>query len=152
MLSPVRCSWSRWSSWSRCSRSCEGGIKSRSKKDHQGGEFCANNKIETNECNKKKCPGDLFFFFFLIFLPVDCKMGPWSEWSDCSQTCGLGGSKTRNRSVEEKEQYGGNCNFPTTTTENCNRNTHCSGNFISKFHKSMIHPRPMHCNGRQIYE
>lgn len=41
-------------------------------------------------------------------LPADCKWHPWSAWSPCSSSCGVG-SHFRRRSLLRPERYSGQC-------------------------------------------
>ena len=59
---------------------------------------------------------------------VDCELGPWSDWSACSEDCG-GGVKSRTKSIEtHRIGAGKSCPLPgtrskTLETQNCNTAT-----------------------------
>ncbi|XP_064475221.1 ADAMTS-like protein 5 isoform X2 [Ornithodoros turicata] len=51
--------WSLWSSWAPCSRTCGGGISSRTRTCQPGGHEgsrCSGNFVQHKLCNKQKCP------------------------------------------------------------------------------------------------
>lgn len=47
-------------------------------------------------------------FTLLVFAPVDCIMSPWTAWSACSVSCGLG-SLFRQRDILREAIPGGAC-------------------------------------------
>ncbi len=56
--------------------------------------------------------------FFLVN-PVDCVWSNWSQFSECSQTCGTG-IKTRTRIVKTLNSFNGvPCDGPASETEYC---------------------------------
>jgi len=93
----VDCEWDVWSSWTECTASCDTGTTERGRdfkvEAKHGGFPCQGNTIEVKDCNTQKCP-------------VHCKLGDWSEWTACSQTCG-GGNSTRERDVQVQAKFGG---------------------------------------------
>ena len=58
---PINCSMAAWSSWSSCSRSCNGGFSTRSRKiteqPSKDGLPCASRE-ERRDCNTESCPGE----------------------------------------------------------------------------------------------
>jgi len=106
---PIDCVVGAWGEWSNCTRDCGGGEQNRNRtivvQPQYGGKECPP-LVETRECNKNPCP-------------VDCVMGPWSDWSSCSRECG-GGKRTRTREILTESDNGGALCGETTQTEDCN--------------------------------
>lgn len=91
-----------WSEWSDCSVSCGGPgaqrrtreVKSRAK---QGGSPCPKLEETRDGCNAN------------IPCPNHCQVGPWAEWSACSQSCGPGVSVRERRVLKEPDDDGQAC-------------------------------------------
>mmetsp|Transcript_30475 Transcript_30475/g.70268 ORF Transcript_30475/g.70268 Transcript_30475/m.70268 type:complete len:1086 (-) Transcript_30475:66-3323(-) len=94
---PRDCKWADWSSWKECSVSCAGGVKLRSRSVAEAavgeGKTCTGATQDEEVCNVKACP-------------VDCVVGDWSVWQECSSTCG-NGTSVRERKVLVKQEEGG---------------------------------------------
>ncbi|XP_059161145.1 protocadherin Fat 4-like [Physella acuta] len=54
-------------------------------------------------------------------LPVDCITSEWTEWTECSQSCGDSGLRARTRQILAAEKCGGTCNATVYASEPCNR-------------------------------
>ena len=61
-------------------------------------------------------------------LPVDCKVGDWKRWGECSATCG-GGTKTSERDVIAEPENGGASCPALEETMACNTEG-CPGSFL----------------------
>ena len=108
---PVDCGYN-WSDWSDCTKTCGGGTQERSLTIHtqpqHSGNACPANSVETKACNTNPCP-------------VDCGYN-WSNWSDCTETCG-GGTQERTLTIHTQPQHGGNtCPANSVETKACNTN------------------------------
>eukprot|EP00933_Yihiella_yeosuensis_P079036 TRINITY_DN9111_c0_g10_i1.p1 TRINITY_DN9111_c0_g10~~TRINITY_DN9111_c0_g10_i1.p1 ORF type:complete len:1252 (+),score=222.05 TRINITY_DN9111_c0_g10_i1:165-3920(+) len=108
---PIHCKWGNWSVWTPCSKSCGGGEKQRSRTKlvpaQFGGRICDGLSNENATCNVQGCP-------------VDCEWNPWSEWKNCSATCG-GGTKLKTRTVKIAALWGGKpCKGDSEAVEKCN--------------------------------
>ena len=91
------------SDWSQCSQTCgDTGTRTRTKRIlFDFGENCDDKPapMETEACNRVPCP-------------IDCVVGDWREWSQCSAPCG-DGVKSRSRAITTPAQYGGAVCPPT---------------------------------------
>ncbi|CAL1547996.1 unnamed protein product [Lymnaea stagnalis] len=109
---PVDGNWGPWYPWGSCTTTCNAGIRSRQRKCNYpppayGGMTCEGEGLAEQECNTRPCPVD----------------GSWSEWSDfseCSTSCGPGVSKRVRTCDSPLPQFGGkNCIGPDINTKKC---------------------------------
>ncbi|XP_069586533.1 SCO-spondin-like [Ranitomeya imitator] len=83
---------STWSQWTPCSKSCSDtrypAVKTRSRYCPRG-RTCAGETYQEDVCNLPQCPES----------PLcdseecrdrNCSWNPWSEWGECSRSCGVG--------------------------------------------------------------
>jgi len=91
-----------------CSAPCGGGTQTllRAVSVHPtGGAKCPPLEMK-RACNGEECP-------------VNCELGDWTEWSDCSAECN-GGVKEKIRNIEVVPQFHGDSCGETSVTESCN--------------------------------
>lgn len=118
--------YSEWSEFMQCSVTCGKGVQTRSRScinppPQHGGKNCSafGPPVETKECNLKECPSKNLCFQFVIFylfnmmkikwlinpalfFLVDGGYSPFTNWSDCTETCG-GGEQIRTRTCTNPE-------------------------------------------------
>uniref|UniRef100_A0A8C6PBB6 Spondin-1 n=1 Tax=Nothobranchius furzeri TaxID=105023 RepID=A0A8C6PBB6_NOTFU len=105
MEEPSTCMMSEWISWSACSVSCGMGMRSREryvKQYPEDGSLCQLNTEETENRD-------------LLKYTIPCMLSPWSEWSECSVTCGRG-VRTRQRMLKSDPA---GCTEELEQTEKC---------------------------------
>lgn len=94
--------WGAWTSWTTCSKTCEEGIKTRSRLCNNpvpsiNGKYCAGNPYEVEPCKVSSCS-------------VHGGWSVWSSWGSCSVTCGIGlQRRDRTCSNPYPNKYGDNC-------------------------------------------
>ncbi|GFS05116.1 SCO-spondin [Elysia marginata] len=98
-----------WSAWGQCSVSCGGGTQTRDRSciapKHEGKD-CQGPSNETQDCNTQPCPVDGVYL-------------AWSEWSECSVSCG-GGQQWKSRTCQAPQHGGQDCAGPDNVTQTCN--------------------------------
>jgi Spondin-like TSP1 domain/Thrombospondin type 1 domain len=119
------CVYSTWSTWSNCPASdCVGVLRQRErsivKEPTNGGQACGN-LTESLACRQQDCAAPD---------PINCLPGPWSAWSSCSKTCGLGGTRNRTRSIARNATNGGHP---------------CTSNMLADEESCNGHPCPVDC-------
>lgn len=100
-----KCVMSDWSDWSACDATCGGGTERRTRTVILNTGNCDDTE-EVRPCGTGPCP-------------VDCVVGDWSEWGQCSTGCG-GGTQTRGRSIVTDSQNGGADCPVLTDSAGCN--------------------------------
>ncbi|XP_048340538.1 spondin-1 [Sphaerodactylus townsendi] len=106
--SPSSCLVTEWGEWDECSASCGMGMKKRHrmiKMTPADGSMCKAEITEAEKCMMPECH------------TIPCMLSPWSEWSDCSVTCGKG-MRTRQRILKSAAELG-DCNEELEQVEKC---------------------------------
>merc|ERR1712038_811168 len=124
---PIDCVWDEWQDHTTCTKSCEGGTKSR-KRERKieaqfGGKDCPGDKFDTVACNEQPCP-------------QHCKWDKWGEWTLCTKSC-KGGIQNRNRRIEHIAKHGG---------KDCHKND--DGSYMLVEHRECIEGTGSDTGGR----
>jgi len=121
----VSCSFHNWSAWSQCiseSKDPCSGLQKRSRKytpKTGSGKMCSGPLDEAVDCVPPSAAAKCN-----LPPPVDCAMGSWSQWGNCSRGCG-GGQKERSRGVTGTPQ-GKPCAGELQQVASCNEQN-CEG-------------------------
>ncbi|GCB63164.1 hypothetical protein scyTo_0013161 [Scyliorhinus torazame] len=143
--------WTVWNSWSRCSASCGGGARQRSRScfdppPQHGGRLCEGSDVDVELCKSEPCP-------------VNGNWGPWNPWNLCSQTCG-GGQSKRSRSCSNPPPASGGkvCLGANVQMQRCGMDL-CPGplasvlvSIFTPVYWSVAHPAPGTVNGFSLTE
>uniref|UniRef100_H2ZTB0 Spondin-1 n=1 Tax=Latimeria chalumnae TaxID=7897 RepID=H2ZTB0_LATCH len=102
------CIVTEWGEWEECSATCGMGMKKRQrmiKMTPSDGSECKVDTSEIEKCMMPECH------------TIPCMLSPWSEWSDCSVTCGKG-MRSRQRMLKSPVELG-ECNEELEQIEKC---------------------------------
>ncbi|KAK1335924.1 hypothetical protein QTO34_003723 [Cnephaeus nilssonii] len=131
------CLMTEWGEWDECSATCGMGMKKRHrmvKMSPADGSMCKAETSQAEKCMMPEChksgagsggpgikgsKGGLFSMANLALRldTIPCLLSPWSEWSDCSVTCGKG-MRTRQRMLKSLAELG-DCNEELEQVEKC---------------------------------
>jgi hypothetical protein len=117
-ICPSHCAVTAWTQWSGCHMTCGSSQRSRTREvtyHANSGLYSCPHLAESDSCGLPACP-------------VDCTVGSWTGWSECSMTCS-GGKKARSREISVESRDGGMCP-PLTQEEQCNQHVPCPGNCV----------------------
>ena len=93
---PVDCVTTSWGTFNTCTKSCGGGVQTRSRTvttaAQDGGVACPSLE-ESKICGTQDCP-------------IHCALTTWSSYSSCSKSCGAG-TRTRTRNITTHPEHGG---------------------------------------------
>lgn len=106
----VHCKVSRWSSWRPCSVTCGIGVQLRGRaviQEPKNDGIPCPQLVESRVCSKLPTCLDKRVDKPVKPKPVNCKLSPWSPWSECRGSCNRGG-RFRSRTILQKAKHGGN--------------------------------------------
>lgn len=116
---PVVGNWSPWSVWSECTATCGFGLQQRIRlcnnpPPQYGGDMCHGNPEEVRECNT------------FIFCPINGHWAPWTKWTHCSVSCGIGIHARTRTCMNPPPAYGGKfCEGPQDEKADCDTGIPC---------------------------
>ncbi|XP_053386636.1 SCO-spondin-like [Mercenaria mercenaria] len=111
---PIDGGWSGWSEFGKCSRSCGNGVTFRTRQcnypvPQNGGHNCSGSSQEPKACQKSACP-------------IDGGWSVWSEFGECSRSCGIGVTfRTRQCNYPIPQNGGRNCSGSSQEFKSCQK-------------------------------
>eukprot|EP00397_Hematodinium_sp_SG-2012_P001492 GEMP01001495.1.p1 GENE.GEMP01001495.1~~GEMP01001495.1.p1 ORF type:complete len:1042 (+),score=197.84 GEMP01001495.1:242-3367(+) len=115
------CKLGPWSKWDACSCECNG-VQNRARRIEKypkmGGKACEGPLEEIKGCNMQCDHGKNTVH--PTHAPANCAFSKWSDWTECSRSCGAG-DQTRTRTVVDAPELGGlACNDDLEMVRSCN--------------------------------
>uniref|UniRef100_A0A3Q2FVB7 Spondin-1 n=1 Tax=Cyprinodon variegatus TaxID=28743 RepID=A0A3Q2FVB7_CYPVA len=104
--SPSSCVVTEWAEWDPCSVTCGLGMRRRErmvKMPPIDGSMCKTEVAEMEKCMMPECH------------TIPCMLSPWSDWSECSVTCGRGVRKRQRMLKSDPAE----CTEELEQTEKC---------------------------------
>ncbi|XP_052793992.1 SCO-spondin-like [Mya arenaria] len=114
--------WTFWSEWTQCDAKCGVGISERWRRctnppPQNGGEDCTGPHLEIVDCDTG------------VPCAVDGNWSPWSDWSKCSEECGVGQQIRFRTCSNPRPSLGGKlCSGMPEESRECKSGKHCSIN------------------------
>ncbi|KAI8492696.1 hypothetical protein Bbelb_297370 [Branchiostoma belcheri] len=100
---------SNWGKWTTCSRSCEDGIRKRQRDCLWKERRCRGDIRDVQLCNIQPCP-------------VHGGFSDWSDWTECSLTCGEGTTSRNRVCANPAPRHGGQmCEGPDREEKACQK-------------------------------
>lgn len=116
---PINGGWTLWGPWGGCSKTCGLGLKSRKRTctnpaPQFDGEPCKGFSEELKQCDSG------------VLCEIHGNWSPWSEFTPCSVTCGVGRRERSRMCDNPKPSFGGmDCVGPRLEKIECNTNINC---------------------------
>ncbi|XP_072219621.1 properdin-like [Leuresthes tenuis] len=128
---PVHGFWSGWSNWGDCSASC---ISEGQKLPTRTRRRSCSNPAPSSSPPGQACPGqanEVSNCEFLAHCEVNGGWGPWSPYSSCSATCGVGLQRSSRKCDSPAPKYSGrSCPGLGHRTKICSTKVHCPVNGV----------------------
>jgi hypothetical protein len=113
-----------WTDWTECTKSCDGGTRSRSRDLEAPGEGSDGPLSELGICNTELCCPE-------CDTDVDCVWEDWGEWGACSELCGGGEQKRVREVLTLSKHHGAPCTSQDSLqVTSCNDQV-CGGGAVS---------------------
>ncbi|XP_020781472.1 properdin [Boleophthalmus pectinirostris] len=118
---PVPNFWTGWSQWSECSGTCvpDGGMAPHRSRSRVCISPSGTGMCEGPNHERGPCPG-------LNYCQVHGSWGPWSPFTPCPVTCGVGLQLSTRSCNNPAPKHGGQgCHGDSRRSQMCNTQTHC---------------------------
>lgn len=117
--------WSTWTDWESCSVTCGTGLRRRIRScsnpvPRAPGNHCDGDSTDFELCFNRTCAEDFIYVHPPKLLGVDGGWSTWTDWEECSVTCGTGlQRRTRSCSNPAPNNYGRHCDGAAADHQLC---------------------------------